>query len=268
MRSAGFWLGLFLVSLSLLSALGASLLAPAQPWVQDWAAALRPPGRGHWLGTDALGRDLLSLLLHGGRLTLLLACLPALAGALLGIPLGLLSGLQPRLDPWLMRLCDVLLTLPAVLLALVVVGILGPGLPQVGCAVAVVTVPVFMRQARSAALELSARDFIQALRILGIGPARVVFRHLLPNAAPALAALFTAQMGTAVLEAAGLSFLGFGGEPGVAEWGSLLGEARAHVYDAPWLLIGPGACLAATVLGFILLGDALRERWDPRTTKA
>lgn len=264
MSRASLWAGALLVAAAVLAALGAGILAPASPEAQDWAAALHPPGRAHWLGTDPLGRDLLSLVLHGSRLTLLLAVLPAAAGALIGIPLGLLSGMSPRLDPWLMRLCDVMLTLPALLLALVVVGILGTGLTQVGCAVAVVAVPVFMRQARASALELSRRDFVLAARVLGLGTPRILFRHLLPNAAPALGALLTAQMGVAVLEAAGLSFLGFGAQPGTPEWGTLLGEARQHVYGAPWLLIAPGACLAGTVLGFTLLGDALRERFDPR----
>ncbi len=259
-----FRLGALLVGAAVFAALSSLLLAaPAQ----DLACNLSPPSAAHWLGTDDLGRDLFARLLHGARLTLALACLPAAAGALLGIPLGLLSGMSPRLDAWLMRLCDILLTLPALLMALVVVGILGTGLPQVGCAVGLVNVPVFMRQARAAALELSSRDFILAPRILGVSPSRILFKHLLPNAAPALAALLTAQMGTAVLEAAGLSFLGLGGEPGLAEWGSMLGGARDYVYSSPWLLIGPGACLGGTVLGFTLLGDALRERFDPRAAR-
>ncbi len=257
-------LGLLLVGLCVLAAALAPWLSPVAPGAQDWAATLAAPGPGHWMGTDDLGRDCLSRLLHGGRITLMLSFLPVMAGALVGIPLGLLSGLSPRLDPWLMRACDVLLTLPALLLALAVVGILGPGLPQLGAAVAAVSVPLFMRQARGAALSLSRQDFILAPRVLGVGSARILFRHLLPNAAPILTALLTAQMGIAVLEVAGLSFLGLGGEPGLTEWGSMLAEARSHVYDAPWLLIGPGACLGAVVLGFTLLGDAVRERWDPR----
>lgn len=254
-----------LVGLALASALLAGWLAPADPSLPDLGAVLRPPSAAHWLGTDDLGRDVLGRLLHGGRLTLALALLPALAGAAVGIPLGLLSGMSRRLDPWLMRLCDVALALPAVLLALVVVAVLGPGLPQVGLAVAMVAVPVFMRQARAAALELSARDYIVAARALGIPRRRVLLRHLLPNAMPSLAALLTAQMGVTVLEVSGLSFLGCGGQPGLAEWGTMLAEARAHVYDAPWLMAGPGACLASSVLGFTLLGDAVRARLDAGT---
>ena len=263
-RSIGLFAGATLVGLLLLAALASVFASPASALAQDWTAVLLPPGRGHWLGTDALGRDGLARLLAGSRLTLGLACLPALAGACLGVPLGLLSGMKPRLDPWLMRLCDVLLALPALLLALVVVGILGPGLRQIGAAVALVSIPVFMRQARAVAKALAGRDFILAPRLLGVGEGRILFRHLLPNAAPSLGALLTAQMGLAVLEAAGLAFLGLGGDPSVAEWGSMLGEARDHVYDAPWLLAGPGIALALGVLGFTLLGDAMQERLDPR----
>lgn len=260
-------LGALLLTLAIGGAVLAGILCPVPPDAQDWARALQAPGAANWLGTDELGRDCLSRLLHGGRTTLLLAVLPALAGALAGIPLGLLSGLNLRLDPWLMRLCDVLLSLPALLVTLVIVGILGPGLVQVGCAVAAVSVPVFMRQARGLAVSLSVREFVEASRLLGVGEGRVLFRHVLPNAAPPLLALLTAQMGLGALEAAGLSFLGLGGGPGTPEWGSMLGEARAHVYDAPWLMAGPGICLAATVLGFTLLGDAAGERLDPRSRR-
>ncbi len=254
-------IGLGLAGAALTAAL-LSLFFPAP--VPDLLSVLEPPSRQHWLGTDDLGRDLLARLLQGARLTVLLACLPAACGALVGIPLGLVSGSSPRLDPWLTRLCDVLLALPALLLALVVVGILGTGLTQVACAVGLVSVPVFWRQSRAEALRLSGREFLLAPRVLGVGGVRILIRHLLPNATPALLALATAQMGAAVLEVAGLSFLGLGGEPGVPEWGSMLGEARNQVYSAPWLLFGPGVCLALAVLGFTLLGDALRERLDPR----
>lgn len=244
-------------------ALGAVLapyLAPAGPLATDPSRALLPPGPGGWLGTDFLGRDVLARLLWGGRWTLWMGA-EALALAVgLGLPLGLAAGGTGGLrDGVLMRLVDAWLAFPGLLLAMAVVAILGPGLSSVAVAVGLAAAAPYARVARATAREIRAQPYIDAARAVGATPWRVILRHILPNAAPALVAFAATQLGWVLLNGAALNFLGLGVPPGTPEWGAMLAEGRAYLRDAPWAAIAPGVALTLTVLAANVLGDRLGQ---------
>ncbi|MFQ5895872.1 MAG: ABC transporter permease [Nitrospinota bacterium] len=259
-----------LLTLSLTS-LGAPWLAPADPLATNLGARLLPPawmGGGELrrpLGTDELGRDLLSRLLYGGRLSLSSAlaamALALLTGGLIGALAGFLGGVG---DALLMRLMDLLLAFPAILLAVAVVGALGPGLLHALLAIAVVNVPHYARLLRASLMEEMAREHVAASRALGSGPLRVLFRSALPGALPPLVVQASMGAATVVLEAAGLSFLGLGAQPPAPEWGAMLAEGRSLILRAPWAAVAPGVAILLASAGFHLVGDALRDLLDPR----
>ncbi len=244
-------------------ALGAVLapyLAPTGPMATDPSRALLPPGPGIWLGTDFLGRDVLVRLLWGGRWTLWMG-VEALALAVgLGLPLGLAAGGTGGLrDMVLMRLVDAWLAFPGLLLAMAVVAILGPGLSSVAVAVGLAAAAPYARVARATAREIRAQPYIDAARAVGASPWRVILRHILPNAAPALVAFAATQLGWVLLNGAALNFLGLGVPPGTPEWGAMLAEGRAYLRDAPWAALAPGFALTLTVLAANVLGDWLGQ---------
>lgn len=246
-----------------LIALGAALaphLAPAGPLATDPSRALLPPGPGAWLGTDFLGRDVLGRLLWGGRWTLWMGA-EALALAVgLGLPLGLAAGGTGGLrDRVLMRLVDAWLAFPGLLLAMAVVAILGPGLSSVAIAVGLAAAAPYARVARATAREIRAQPYIDAARAVGASPWRIILRHILPNATPALMAFAATQLGWVLLNGAALNFLGLGVPPGTPEWGAMLAEGRAYLRDAPWAAIPPGIALTLTVLAANVLGDWLGQ---------
>lgn len=256
-----FYAGLALLALLLGATLAAPWLAPGDPLATDVAQAVRPPSPDHLLGTDALGRDVLSRLLWGGRATL-----GAAAGALaltlaIGAPLGLAAGFWGGwVDAVLMRLVDVLLAFPGLLLALGIVAILDPGPVAVIIAVGVAGAPGYARVARAAALEVRNQPYVQAAAALGASDLRLLVRHILPNALGPLLAFATVQLGWSLLNAAALSFLGLAGPPARPEWGHLLADGREHLVEAPWLSLASGLALTLTVLAANLIGDGLRER--------
>ena len=267
-RHPGALLALGLLGLLLLCAIGAGSLARDDPAWQFRDAMLQPPGwfqGGHVLGTDELGRDLLSRLLHGARLTLGIAASSVALAVLPGIVLGLLAAFYPRgLGTVLLRIADVLLSLPAVLLAIAVVAVLGPGLLNTALAVAVAALPGYVRLVRASALGELAKPYVLASRALGAGTVRLMFRTVLPNCLGPVLVNATLDFSGAILTAAGLGFLGLGAQPPAPEWGTMLATARDFIGRANWVVLAPGVAIAATVLCVNVVGDALRDALDPR----
>lgn len=244
-----------------------SLVWTPGDWVRIHVAdRLKPPLAAGLLGTDPLGRDVLSLLMVGARNSLSIAIVSIAAGALLGISVGLTAAARDggRLAFWLMRACDLVFAFPAVISALMLGALLGPGRPTTVLAIAIFSVPVFARVARGAALEIWARPFVTAARVLGKGRVRISVEHVLPNIFGQLVAQITLQFGLAILTEAGLSYIGLGLPPPAPSWGRMLAEAQTYLAQAPHLAIAPGCAIALTVLGFNLLGDGLDELADPR----
>ncbi|NUN48854.1 MAG: ABC transporter permease [Candidatus Brocadiae bacterium] len=256
--------GALLVLLYLGAAVFAGL-APREPREIDQTKRLKPPAAGHWLGTDELGRDVLSRVLHGSRLSLLIGLLSVGAALAVGVPLGLAAGeCGGVVDLVLMRCVDVLLAFPGILLALAIMAVLGPSLTNLMLAVAAVNVPVYARQVRASVLQVRSLDYVLSARALGASRLRVVLRHILPNIAGPIIVLATLGIGTAILEAAGLGFVGLGVEKDAPEWGTMLASAREYVLSHPWVVLAPGVAASLAILGFNLLGDGLRDWLDTR----
>jgi len=257
--------GLVLVLLLVALATAAPLLAPYAPDAQNLRARLRPPSAEHWFGTDEFGRDLLSRVLFGARISLMTGLVPVVSGALLGTFIGLVAGYYGgRIDTVLMRVMAVLLAFPSLLLALAVVGALGPGLTNAVIAVAVVGVPQYARIVRSVVIGTREEEFVHAARALGARDGRLLLRHVFPTTLGPLTVQATLGIGFAILSMAGLSFLGLGVQPPTADWGEMLARGRRFLPDATWLLAFPGIAISLTVLAFNLLGDGLRDALDPR----
>jgi peptide/nickel transport system permease protein len=258
--------GLCLVAAAVTAAVAAPWLAPVDPLRSDFAQGLRPPGTpGHPLGTDQLGRDLLSRVLYGARIALFIGlctvALTALVGSLLGLVAGFVEGLPGAI---LMRLADVQLSFPFILLALTINAIVGLGLRNIIISLSVAGWVVYARVVRGQVLSVKQREYVHAAAALGTGRARVVFRHVLPNVAPSIVVVASLQFSQFVVAEAAISFLGFGVQPPTPAWGSMLSEGRDFLYVAWWLAAWPGAALALTALGVNLVGDWLRDVLDPK----
>ena len=238
-------------------------LAPYDPIATDTAHVLEPPRRAHPFGTDDLGRDILSRIMHGARISLAVGVASVALAAAVGVPIGLAAGYWRRLDDPLMRLMDLILAFPAVILALAIVAAVGPSLGNVMAAIAFVNIPVFARLARGQTLTLREREYVTAARALGQRDGWIVARHILPNASAALIVQTSLSIAFAILAEASLSFLGLGVQPPRPAWGSMLSLARGYTELAPWLAIFPGLAIFVTVIGFNVLGDGLRDLLDP-----
>lgn len=223
------------------------------------------PSREHPFGTDLLGRDVFSRTLHGGRLTLITGIVAVLIAALPGTLLGLIAGYFVKyVDVVIMRVMDMLLSFPGILLALTIVAMLGPSLLNTMVAVGVSAVPIYTRVVRGNVLVLRRALFVRAARSVGAGRTRVIVRHILPNVMNSLVVLLTVDVAWAILSASSLSFLGLGVQPPAPEWGAMLNEGRGYLRQAPWVTLAPGLALVATILAINLLGDSLRDALDPR----
>lgn len=223
------------------------------------------PSAAHWLGVDALGRDILSRILVGARLSLAAGFGSVAVGAAVGTLLGLVAGyFGGRWDRLIMRLCDVLLAFPGILLAIGIVAVLGPGMANVVVAVAVFSVPTFARLVRGNTLALKRLTYVEAARSVGAGDGTIILRHVFPGTVPVVLVYFTLRMGTSIVTAASLSFLGMGAQPPTPEWGAMLAEARADMAVAPHVAAFPALAVFLTVLAFNLLGDGLRDALDPK----
>ena len=255
----------------LLLAVFAKQIAPHAPDLTHDTDFLLPPAwqaggsTAHWLGTDAIGRDILSRLIFGARLSLLIGVAVVTLSILVGTALGLLAGyLRGVFEIVVMRLMDILLTLPSLLLAIVIVAILGPGLVNAMLAVAIVVLPHYVRITRAAVISEASRDYVTAARMAGAGPVRLMFREILPNCLAPLIVQASLGISTAILDAAALGFLGLGAQPPSPEWGTMLADAREFVLRAWWVVTFPGLAILITVLAFNLLGDGLRDALDPK----
>ena len=261
-------LALMVLTLVLLSALAAGVLAPHEPTEQFRDAMLQAPSwgaNGFWLGTDELGRDILSRMLFGGRLTLGLACGAVLIAGVPGVALGLLAACDPRhLGVLILRVSDVLLALPSVLLAIAVVAVLGPGVLNAMLAVAVSSLPAYVRLVRASALGELARPYVLSARAIGVGTPRLLFRIVLPNCLGPVVVAATLDFSSAVLTIAGLGFLGLGAQPPAPEWGTMLSGARDLVGRAYWVMMAPGVAIITVVMCVNVVGDALRDAMDSR----
>ncbi len=238
----------------------APLLASHDPNSQDLRAVLQSPSSDHWLGTDDVGRDVLSRLLYASRVSLLAALLAVSVALVLGLVPGLVAGYaRGWIDSVVMRVADALMAFPPLILAVALVGVLGPGLTNAMIAVGIVFSPRFLRVLRGAALSVREETYIEAARGLGCSPTKVLLRHVLPNVLSPLIVQVSFAAGTAMLAEASLSFLGLGVQPPDASWGAMLGRAYRFYDQAPWVVVFPGVAIALTVLAFNLLGDALRD---------
>jgi len=256
--------GLGLVLLIVGLAVAARLLAPHDPIRQDLPYALAGPSLEFPLGTDEFGRCILSRILYGARFSLLVGVIATAIGAGAGILCGLAAGYFPRLDAPIMRIMDVLLAFPSILLAIAVVAALGPSLVNVMIAVGVRSIPSYARLARSMVLSLKELEFVQGATALGASHPRVLFRHILPNSVSPLLVFSSMQIATAILLAAILSFLGLGVQPPTPEWGKMVSDGRAYLMEAPHVSLFPGLAIFVAVMGFNCLGDGLRDALDPR----
>jgi len=260
------WLGLVLTVAAVVVAVAAPWLVSWDPLTADFVASLKPPGTpGHPLGTDQLGRDLLARVLYGARLAMFIGVCTVLVTAVAGGLLGLLAGAVER---WpsavIMRIADVQLSFPFILLALTINAIVGLGLRNIILSLSAAGWVVYARVVRAEVLAVKQRDFVQAASALGVGRLRLLFRHVLPNVAPSIIVVASLQFSQFIVAEAAISFLGFGVQPPTPAWGSMLSEARDFLYIAWWLAAFPGAALALTALGVNLLGDWLRDTLDPK----
>jgi peptide/nickel transport system permease protein len=261
-------LGLVLVALIVVMALGADVLAPFGPNATDVKARLQPPSQLHWLGTDQLGRDIFSRVLVGSRIALWVAAVTSFFSLIGGLTLGLIAGYGPRwLDSILILVFDSIRAFPTVLFALAVVTLLGPSLSTIILIITIFNVPVYARIVRAQTLSLRTTEFILAERSLGAGPVRVLFVHMLPNVIGPLLILISMDVPVVITIEAGLSFLGLGVRPPTASWGSILNDGYAFIRNTPWMVISGGVPLILATLGFTFLGEALRDAFDPRLRK-
>jgi ABC-type dipeptide/oligopeptide/nickel transport system permease subunit len=246
-------------------AIFAPQIAPHDPYKFSLRNKLLPPSSLYPLGTDELGRDILSRIIHGTRVSLMMAVISVAIGFALGTPIGAISGFYGGLfDILVQRLVDILMAFPGILLAIVVVAILGPGLWNAMLAVGITFIPTYVRIVRGAVLELRDKEFVEAAKALGATGARIIWRHIFPNCVAPIIVLSTLQMASAILWASGLGYLGLGAQPPTPEWGTMLGRSQTYVRVAPHVAIFPGLAIALAVLGFNLLGDGLRDALDPR----
>jgi ABC-type dipeptide/oligopeptide/nickel transport system permease subunit len=257
--------GAVLVLLFVAAAVGAPWLAPADPLAGNLSRISEPPSRAHWLGTDELGRDVLSRILWGARLTLRIGLIAVAIGILVGVPLGLVSGyFGGTFDLLAQRLVDVLLAFPGVLLAIMIVAIMGTSLENVMIAVGIVSIPTYTRLVRGQVLALRETPFVEAARALGQSHSRILLRHVLPNTTSPIVVQSTLQFATSILWAAGLSFLGLGAQAPTPEWGALVATGKVYLRTAPHLVLFPGLAISLVVMALSLFGDALRDALDPR----
>ena len=257
------------LALLVVIAVAAPLVAPYDPVAQDYDHLLQGVSPQHPFGTDDFGRDILSRVIYGGRISLAVGFLGTLLGVALGALIGVTAGFYGRwYDSLMMRLLDILLAFPGLLLAIAIIAVLGVGTQNVIIAIGIFSVPTFARVLRGSLLSLKEHDFVTAARALGADDRRLMFVHLLPNALAPVLVIATLRLGTAILTAASLSFLGLGIRPPSPEWGAMLSDGRTYMRSAPYVTMVPGIAIMLVVLGFNLLGDGLRDALDPQMSQA
>ncbi len=256
------------VLLFILVAIFAPLIAPHDPLKNNLSKSLQSPGMTYLLGTDELGRDILSRIIYGARLSLVEGLLSVLLAMAIGIPLGIFSGFMGgKTDTVLMRFIDILMAFPGVLLAVAIISVLGPSLTNAMISVGVYTIPIFARLARGSTLSVKEEPYIEACRAVGMSRMRILWRHVFPNIRAHLFVMATLRVGTAILTASSLSFLGLGAQPPLPEWGAMLSNGRNYLLIAPHLVVFPGLAIILLVLGLNLFQDGLRLALDPKMTE-
>ncbi len=264
------WWPVAIIALVVLAAILAPWLAPYDPNAQNLAGRLKPPGTvsrsfHYWLGSDELGRDLLSRIIHGARVSLIVAFASVILSGTVGTVLGMIAGYRRGLvETAVMRVVDIFLSIPAVLLAIITVAVLGPSLVNVIMVLALTRWPRYARVAYSQTLSVATMPYVRLAALMGAGSGRILFRHILPNIIGGVSVVATLEFGLMVLFEAGLSFLGLGVQPPTASWGAMLSTGRNYVATAWWAATLPGLCLFVLVLAVNLTGDAVRDRLDPR----
>lgn len=257
--------GSILILIYFLSALLAPVLYPGSPSAPNLIRSLEPPSLEYLLGTDELGRTILGRIIHGSRVSLVIALGVIMVGLLIGVPLGLISGYYGgKIDFGIQRVTDMLLAFPGFLLALALVAVLGVGLKNTITSIGISMIPIYIRLVRGCVLAIREETYVEAARAVGTRDAAILFRHILPNVMVPITVQTSLGMGTAILFAAGLGFLGIGVQPPTPEWGAMLGSARAYIFNAPHVATFPGIAIFLAVLSFNLLGDGLRDALDPR----
>ena len=260
--------GLAIILALLAVSLLADVIAPAGPTVGVLDERLQPPSAAHWFGTDDQGRDILARIVHGTRITLMVVVLVAVLAAPIGLLVGTVSGyIGGRTDAVLMRLTDIFLAFPRLILALAFVAALGPGIENAVIAIAITSWPPYARIARAETLTIRHAEYIEAVRVMGAGPWRIVWRHVMPLCLSSVIVRVTLDMAGIILTAAGLGFLGLGAQPPTPEWGAMISGGRAYVLDQWWVAAAPGAAIFLVSLAFNLLGDGLRDALDPKATR-
>lgn len=267
-RHRGAIAGASVVGIFIILALFARWLVPYDPLAQHLPDRLMPPSSLHWLGTDDLGRDLLSRLIFGAGISLRVGLVSVGLALTVGTGIGLAAGVVGGwVDEILMRAMDIVMAFPSILLAILVVAVLGPSLTNAMIAIGIVNIPSYARLVRGSALGVMKQEFVEAARAQGATAIWIALLHVLPNCLTPLIVQGTLGIASAILETAGLSFLGLGAQPPLPEWGTMLNGARAFVRSAPWTVTFPGLAIVAVVLGFNLLGDGLRDLLDPRSRR-
>ena len=268
LSSQGIVIGGTLFLAIVLVAIFAPFIAPENPIEQNYGATLRPPSREHLMGTDNFGRDIFSRVVYGSRISLQVGVISVAIAAVIGIPLGLIAGYYGGLvDSVLMRLIDIMLAFPGILLAFVIVAVMGSSLTNLMIAIGIGSIPGFARLIRGSVLATRALSYVEAARVIGARDLRIVGKHILPNVASPIIVYGTLKVATAILAGASLSFLGLGVQRPTPEWGVMLADGRNFLQQQPWISAFPGLAIMVTTLAINLLGDGIRDLRDPRTLR-
>jgi peptide/nickel transport system permease protein len=265
LRRKGALFGLVVITLFIAMAVFAPLIARYDPTAQSYSLIRRPPSELHWLGTDELGRDLLTRIIYGARASLLAGVISVSIALGIGVPIGLCAGyLGGLVDALLSRITDAMLACPYLIFAIALAFLLGPSLGNAMIAIGIATTPIFVRLTRGLVMSVKVEDYVEAARVVGNPRWRIALRHILPNILPSLLVQATLSIATAIIAEASLSFIGLGQQPPAPSWGSMLDAAQRFLVSAPWMAVWPGLAIFLTVLSFNLLGDGLRDALDPR----
>ena len=265
-RRRGAMVGLGVVVFFIALALLAPLLAPYDPIATSWSAVRKAPSAAHWFGTDEIGRDVLSRVIFGTRASLLAGVVSVSIALAFGVPIGLAAGyIGGWVDALISRMTDAMLACPFLILAIALAAFLGPSLTNAMIAIGISATPIFIRLTRASVLQVKVEDYVEAARAVGNSQLRIALRHILPNVVPPLIVQATLAVAAAIIAEAALSFLGLGQQPPAPSWGSMLNTAKNYIDNAPWMAVWPGVSIFAIVLSFNLLGDGLRDAFDPKS---
>ncbi len=258
---------IFILTLFVVAAL-APVVAPHDPYQTDFFRTLESPSSQHLLGTDDLGRDVLSRIIHGARISISIGFISVAIGLAVGVPIGAISGYYGgKIDILVQRLVDIMMAFPGMLLAIIIVSVMGVGLVNAMIAVGIVSIPTYIRLVRGSVLSIKNKEFVEAAKALGVSERKIIFKHVVPHCLAPIIVQSSLQVGAAILWAAGLGFLGLGAQAPIPEWGAMLSQGRGYIRTAHHVTTYPGLAIMLTVLGFNLFGDGLRDALDPKMSR-